>query len=255
MEIMKPFRNKGMFFTLAAVLVLALVACGGGDDEADITDVVENTAPVADAGEDQDARVCSTVTLDGTGSSDEDGDDLTYSWTLSSLPSGSLSDLSDSSSSSPTFNADAAGTYIARLTVNDGIANSAADTVNVTVSEPATTVSFSSEIQPIFDTNCTTCHAVAFAGTDASFLPLTSDVSYDNLVHERSTRTSDVDDGFDSIFLVRRCDSANSVLFQRVDVTRTGLADSETTMPPTINISQDDQDSIMTWIDEGALNN
>ena len=52
-------------------------ALGRGDD----CDVVENTAPVADAGPDIDARAGETVTLDGSLSNDVDDDILTFRWT------------------------------------------------------------------------------------------------------------------------------------------------------------------------------
>ena len=49
----------------------------------------DNTAPVADAGTDRTVTVGKTVQLDGSKSSDEDGDTLTYSWTITSAPEGS----------------------------------------------------------------------------------------------------------------------------------------------------------------------
>jgi len=40
----------------------------------------ENTAPVAEAGEDQSGIVGTALSFDGSGSSDDDGDVLTYTW-------------------------------------------------------------------------------------------------------------------------------------------------------------------------------
>ena len=94
----------------------------------------ENTAPVAHAGPDQTALVAETVTLDGTGSTDIDGDPLTYAWALITLPAGSAASLNDPTSPTPSFVADLAGDYVAQLIVNDGHANSAADAVTVSVS-------------------------------------------------------------------------------------------------------------------------
>jgi len=85
-----------------------------------------NTAPVADAGADQtlDATGQTTyVTLDGSGSSDADGDALSYSWTLN----GSV--LSTDASFSTNL---ADGSYTFTLTVSDG-EESDSDEVSVTV--------------------------------------------------------------------------------------------------------------------------
>ena len=91
----------------------------------------DNTAPVANAGPDQTAYLNQTVMLDGTASSDVDGDPLTYQWTLLSLPPGSGATLSSLSAAKPTFVVDLAGTYVAQLIVNDGKADSGPDTVVV----------------------------------------------------------------------------------------------------------------------------
>lgn len=92
----------------------------------------EDTAPVADAGADLTAYVTDTVTLDGSGSSDLDGDALTFDWTLVSVPEGSTAALSDPTAVAPTFGVDLPGTYEAELVVSDGWADSAPDVVRVT---------------------------------------------------------------------------------------------------------------------------
>ncbi len=85
-----------------------------------------NEAPVADAGADQtmDATGQTTpVTLDGSGSSDADGDALTYSWTLDG----------NEVSTDASFSTDLAdGSYTFTLTVSDG-EESDSDEVTVTV--------------------------------------------------------------------------------------------------------------------------
>lgn len=79
-----------------------------------------NTPPVADAGADQFATVIgSTVTLDGGGSYDNDGDDITYQWRIVTTPVGSNATLSDPTSVKPTFTADVHGDYIIELSVRD----------------------------------------------------------------------------------------------------------------------------------------
>ena len=93
-----------------------------------------NSAPVADAGIDQTAMVNDTVMLDGSSSSDADGDALTFSWALTTVPTGSVAVLTDPAAVAPSFDADLAGTYVVQLIVNDGSLDSAADTVSVITS-------------------------------------------------------------------------------------------------------------------------
>ncbi len=91
-----------------------------------------NLAPVADAGQDQVVLPGETVSLDGSGSGDADGDPLTYSWAFTSIPVGSTEQLIRSNTPTPDFIADRAGNYIIQLIVDDGLSSSVADTVVVT---------------------------------------------------------------------------------------------------------------------------
>ena len=88
-----------------------------------------NTPPVAQAGRDQSVVLGSLVTLDGSGSTDADGQQLTFAWSFSSRPSGSAAALSSPTAVMPTFTADRPGTYSLRLVVNDGQASSTPDVV------------------------------------------------------------------------------------------------------------------------------
>ena len=90
-----------------------------------------NAAPMAHAGPDQTARVGATVTLDGGGSTDTDGNPLTYRWTLTIRPQGSAAALSNATTLRPTFVVDRPGDYIAQLIVNDGTTDSAPDLVTI----------------------------------------------------------------------------------------------------------------------------
>jgi hypothetical protein len=74
------------------------------------------------------------VTLDGSGSTDANGDTLTYSWTLLARPIGSAAALNDITSAKPTFTADLVGVYVASLVVNDGKVSSTIVTTTVTAS-------------------------------------------------------------------------------------------------------------------------
>jgi hypothetical protein len=88
-----------------------------------------NTPPIANAGPSQSVLVNNTVSLDGTASSDLDGDPLTYQWSLPTRPPGSAAILSSQTAVNPTFIADKPGVYVAQLIVNDGTNNSAPATV------------------------------------------------------------------------------------------------------------------------------
>ena len=93
-----------------------------------------NLTPLARAmAERPDPLVGETVRLDGRPSLDPDGDPLSYRWRLATRPVGSAAALSASASAQPAFVADVAGTYVATLTVNDGMADSASAEVTVTV--------------------------------------------------------------------------------------------------------------------------
>jgi hypothetical protein len=60
------------------------------------------------------------VQLDGSASSDVDGDPLTYSWTFVSVPAGSTAVLSNPAAVKPTFVVNLKGTYVVQLVVNTG---------------------------------------------------------------------------------------------------------------------------------------
>ena len=114
--------------------VAQLIVSNGSLNSAPSTVTISNRniRPVANAGVNQSVLTGAVISLDGIGSTDADGDPLTYSWTLTTKPQGSTSSLSAALSRTPTFFADVAGTYVVQLIVNDGFANSDPATVTIT---------------------------------------------------------------------------------------------------------------------------
>lgn len=111
-----------------------LAACGGGSDSgSDSTETVKPTA-VAQATPDI-ATLGALVQLDGSASTTPNGNTLNYAWTLLA-PANSTAALSSTTAQRPTFTADAYGSYVADLVVNDGTASS--EHARVTVSVPNT---------------------------------------------------------------------------------------------------------------------
>ncbi len=98
-------------------------------------DFVPNSSPVANAGADQTPLVNDTVTLDGSGSSDVNGDGLTFSWAFISKAPGSQAILTDSTTLNPTFMVDVPGDYVVQLIVNDGMVDSVPNTVTISTKQ------------------------------------------------------------------------------------------------------------------------
>ncbi|MDH3491461.1 MAG: PKD domain-containing protein [Gammaproteobacteria bacterium] len=119
----------------------------------------ENRAPMANAGDDATVDAGESVMLDGSGSTDPESDELTYSWTLEA-PMGSSAVLDDASSATPGFTADMAGSYVAVLVVNDGTEDSStADEVVITAEEAAQ----APDGEMLYKDNCESCHRISFA--------------------------------------------------------------------------------------------
>jgi uncharacterized protein YjdB len=135
-----------------------------------VTISTQNTPPVANAGPNQVLSVGALVQLDGSGSTDVDGDPLTYRWSLISVPTGSTALLSSATAVKPTFTADLPGTYVAQLTVNDGKADSVPATVQITTNPPLAPTASAGPNQTV--AHRTTVHLNG-SGTDPQNLPLT----------------------------------------------------------------------------------
>lgn len=125
---------------LPVLFVVVIAACGddsgptgSGDDGGDPGPGQNNRAPVASftadptqvpAGDNHQT----VVTLDGSASSDPDGDPLTYSWTA---PSGLFVNGTDSNDQITMVTFPGTAPYVVRLVVRDG--NGGQDTAQFTV--------------------------------------------------------------------------------------------------------------------------
>ena len=82
----------------------------------------------------------SAVNLDGDDDSspsfDPDGDPITYDWTFSSKPGGSIANFSNPTEDNQSFTPDAIGVYDIDLKVTDISGGSGTDTVSITVADP-----------------------------------------------------------------------------------------------------------------------
>ena len=102
-----------------------------------------NDPPVAVAAAPSSAYVGETVGLDGSGSTDVDGDTLTYQWSLVSYP-GDIEpsiDIDQDDPAKASFVPLVPGEYVVQLVVRDGTTDSDPATVNVSVSYPPFLVS------------------------------------------------------------------------------------------------------------------
>jgi Tol biopolymer transport system component len=98
-----------------------------------LIEVAFNHRPVADAGPDRDALTEAAVQLNGSASSDPDGDVLVgHFWTIMDAPASSTARLSDPHAIDPTFTPEVAGSYTVGLCVSDGGLWSAVDRVVIT---------------------------------------------------------------------------------------------------------------------------
>ena len=120
-------------FTNTAEIACAETEGDETNNSSDAALTVQNVAPVANAGNNQTAPIRTTVTLDGSGSSDANGDALTYDWAQIGGPSVALS---SATAESPTFAAPGSETVLTfTLTVTDshGLADPTPDEVVITV--------------------------------------------------------------------------------------------------------------------------
>lgn len=129
-------------FTLTLTVTDSDGATATDDVVITVDPVSGNTDPVAEAGPNQTVTVNTTVTLDGTGSTDVEDDasstPLTYEWSSSGNPSGGVDTLDDPNSPTPSFTPTFVGTYGFDLEVTDSQGASSIDFVVITVTAVST---------------------------------------------------------------------------------------------------------------------
>jgi len=117
------------------VLVL-LTACGGSTEAPPA-----NLPPAAAAGTDRVVAMGDTILLDGSTSADPEGAPLSYRWQITAQPPASVAAFSDPQAAAPELTVDTPGEYRISLVVGDGVQDSPAALVTVTVESPTACVS------------------------------------------------------------------------------------------------------------------
>jgi hypothetical protein len=134
------FRPRILSAAVLTTLFGPLAGCVDGGPNPPASNV-QNSVPVANAGQDQTVVNQSLATVNAGGSTDADGDVLAYTWDFESKPAGSSAVLTDTDPGTPddtrdpvrTFVPDIAGDYVVRVTVADGFPDSSStDTVTIT---------------------------------------------------------------------------------------------------------------------------
>ncbi|HIP48723.1 MAG TPA: hypothetical protein EYG92_07145 [Lutibacter sp.] len=107
------------------------------------------------------------------------------------------------------------------------------------------TVSYVNDIQPIFDENCIDCHNI---NVEQHFgdLNLEADKSYIELININA-------DYDENIKRVIPNNAINSILWQKVN--NSNLYGDNMPLTPNDPLSQNNQNLIKVWIEEGALDN
>ena len=166
-KLLKPHTNYVIRLPVEGLMDLA------GNDLLELfesTFRTRNIPPVASAGPDQSTDLGLIVSLDGSGSSDVDGDELTFFWELINKPEGSAARLSDPVSATPSLVLDVAGAYEVRLIVNDGFEDSLPDEVTIELLTTVVGVVLDEDGSPVEGASVTTLGGQSgITGVDGSF--------------------------------------------------------------------------------------
>lgn len=169
-------RAKGMIRSLIGylctlVIVVSMAGCGGGGGNSlppnpdGTPQTVTNPAITADPGVIGAVKVNSVVRLDGTGSRttlpNTSNSNLQYTWSIIYRPFGSLAELDNPTSPTPSFLGDVRGTYRIQLVVSAGGVSSEKTIALVEVSttaESSTGLKLHVSDDGSYSSNCVVCH-------------------------------------------------------------------------------------------------
>lgn len=141
----KPIKSLLLSISGFVAGMIFVVSCGGGSSSLaqDMTGVEQrldqlitintdilsrlggatnptNTPPVADvSGSPTNVTTGVLIQVDGSASSDADGDNLNFAWKFEDIPAGSFVQLNNSAVIRPSFTPDVDGDYVLRLDVTD----------------------------------------------------------------------------------------------------------------------------------------
>ncbi|MFB9214136.1 PKD domain-containing protein [Vibrio sinaloensis] len=127
-------------WTLLALSIPALIACGGGggsDNAANTPEVKSNSTAIIAAR--SYAKIGDRVRLDGASSQGDTDSMLSYHWSITTKPDGSTAALNDAMAVAPYFAPDLAGNYTVELTATAGD-NRHTTSYNIEVSDENTNV-------------------------------------------------------------------------------------------------------------------
>jgi hypothetical protein len=177
------------------VVSLIVVDGQGLDSAPDRTTITIHSgdAPVAEAGVEQSVNVGDNVTMDGSGSWDGLGRELSYVWSFARVPThSSLSSLTDASLTNPTFVPDVSGLYLIALVVDNGLESSSPDTTVVRVNAGASDAPTADAGEDISGEDCT---HIVLDGSD-SFDPNSEPLTYIWDLEERPAASTATTDAF-----------------------------------------------------------
>jgi hypothetical protein len=201
-----------------------------------------NLAPIANiAKPPSDVEINATLTLDGSGSKDPDGDKFTYAWTIVSAPHGSTATLAGATDPKASIVPDLHGNFVISLVVTDDHGKASAPVtviVNAVTADGTPTAHASASPSDVETSKLVTLDAtgstdpendpLSYAWTIVS-TPKGSTVALSDPHAPKPTFTADLDGTY--VFGLVANDGKKSSLEDRVTVTATKLAP-----PPIANV-------------------